>query len=84
VFYRVEPGRIVILAIFHGRKPTHLADARITPVRADARKRERFACDGVSMRAVSRAPRNMLLGLKEMQCSSTPHFGHRLGRLLQR
>ena len=32
-----------------------------TLVRADARKREWFACNGVGMRAVSRAPLNMLL-----------------------
>ena len=45
-------------------------DRGLTPVRADARKREWFACSGVGLRAESRAPPNMLF---EPTVSESPY-----------
>jgi hypothetical protein len=49
--------------------PMGYRGVRHTVVRADARKREWSGCNAVGMRAVPRAPLNMLLGVMSSRFS---------------
>ena len=62
--YLLTLGHIVLRSLSDvAAYPFGASNVRLTVVRADASQREWFACNGVAVHAVSRAPLNKALAL---------------------